>query len=116
MQMIFPGKAIYGPAQVAVKALTTLSRISALHKATNSFNLSFYPIPVSKRIMSDADHLSIFSQLLLCNDAQVVETSATVLKSLVEYNPVMNSKLYLTGTSRRSWGGHRMIDIWSFMV
>lgn len=98
MQMLFPGKAVYGPAQIAIKSLNTLTRIAALHKSTNLLGAAFYPIPTSKRIMSDPDHLSIFAQLLLCNDAQVVETSALVLRSLIEYNPAINSKLYLTGT------------------
>lgn len=47
--------------------------------------------------MSDAEHLVIFSQLLLANDVRVVEAAASLLKNLVEFNSTINSKLYLTG-------------------
>ena len=98
MQMLFPGKALYSPAQVASKALNMLYQLAAVHKSANSKGIPFYPIPVSKRIMSEAEHLSIFSQLLLSNDTVVVDLAATLLRNLVEFNPSANSKLYLTGT------------------
>jgi len=47
--------------------------------------------------MSDPDHLSLFAQLLLSNDGNVVETAADLLRNLVEYNASANSKLYLSG-------------------
>jgi hypothetical protein len=97
MQMLFPGKAVYSPAEISTKALDILSRISALHRSANFLGAPFYPIPTSKRIMSEGEHLSIFSQLLLSNDSSVVETSANLLKALVEHNIAINSKLYLTG-------------------
>lgn len=97
MQMLFPGKAVYSPAQVAFKALNMLYRLAAVHKSANSKGIAFYPIPVSKRIMSGAEHLSIFAQLLLCNNGEVVDIAASLIKGLVEYNPAANSKLYLTG-------------------
>lgn len=97
MQMIFPGKAVYSPAEVAAKALGMLSKISSVHKSANSRGVAFYPIPTSKKIMSEPDHLSVFAQLLLSNDTKVVEGSAEILRSLIEFNLQANSKLYLTG-------------------
>ena len=47
--------------------------------------------------MSNPEHLSIFSQLLLSNDSKVVETAAVLIRSLVEFNIHANNKLYLTG-------------------
>jgi hypothetical protein len=97
MQMLFPGKAVYSPAQVAFKALNMLYRLAAVHKSANSKGIAFYPIPTSKRIMSGPEHLAIFAQLLLCNNSDVVDIGASLIKGLVEYNPSANSKLYLTG-------------------
>lgn len=77
--------------------LSMLYRLAAVHRSVNSKLIPFYPIPISKKIMSDPEHLSIFSQLLLSNDAKVVELSAKILHSLVEFNSQVNSKLYLTG-------------------
>jgi len=98
IQMLFPGKALYSPAEVSGRALNMLRRLAAVHKSANSRGVSFYPIPVSKRIMSEPLHLSIFSQLLLSNNANVVEVAAELVRNLVEFNPSANSKLYLTGT------------------
>jgi hypothetical protein len=97
MQMLSPGKAVYSPAQIAVKSLTMLTNLAAIHRSHNSRGQPFYPIPVSKRIMSETDHLAIYVQLLLSNDYSVVEATADLLRSLVEVNPAANSKLYLTG-------------------
>ena len=97
MQMLFPGKAVYSPAEVAAKGLNLLTRLAAVHRAANVKGVPFYPIPMSKRIMSDPQHLVVFAQLLLSNDGIVVETTADLLRSLVEYNMQTNSKLYLTG-------------------
>lgn len=97
MQMLFPGKAVYSPAEVAAKALHLLRRLAAVHRSANSKGVPFYPIPMSKRLMSDPGHLCIFAQLLLSNDGQVVEVAADLLRSLVEFNSLANSKLYLTG-------------------
>lgn len=97
MQMLFPGKAVYSPAEVAVKSLRLLRRLAAVHRSANSKGVPFYPNPMSKRIMSDPDHLALFAQLLLSNDGNVVETAADLLRSLVDFNLTANSKLYLTG-------------------
>ena len=97
MQMLFPGKAVYSPAEVAAKGLNMLNRLAAVHHSANSKSIPFYPIPTSKRIMSESEHLSIFSQLLLSNDVNVVEIAAQLLHSLVEFNQIANSKLYLSG-------------------
>jgi DnaJ family protein C protein 13 len=97
MQMLYPGKALYSPAEIAIKSLRLLTKLGAVHKSANSRGTPFYPIPISKRIMSDPTHLSVFSQLLLSNDGKVVETAAGLLTSLVEFNTQANSKLYLTG-------------------
>lgn len=97
MQMLFPGKAIYSPAEVAIKGLNMLTRLGAVHRSANSKKVPFFPIPTSKRIMSDPEHLSVFAQLLLSNDVNVVEIAANQLRSLVEFNTFANSKLYLTG-------------------
>ena len=98
MQMLFPGKAVYSPAEVASKALVFLSRLGAVHKSANSKKVIFHPIPTSKKIMSDPEHLAVIAQLMLSNDGRVVEIASDLLKSLVEYNIHANSKLYLTGT------------------
>ena len=97
LQMVFPGKAVYSPAEVAAKAIGMLFRVSGVHKSVNSRRVPFHPIPESKRIMSDIDHLSIFAQLLLSNDKKVVETAADLLRNLVQFNIQANSKLYITG-------------------
>jgi DnaJ family protein C protein 13 len=97
MQMLFPGRALYSPAEVAAKALNMLNRLAAVHHSANSRSVPFFPIPVSKRIMSEAEHLSIFAQLLLSNDNRVVEIAADLLRGLVEFNSIANSKLYLSG-------------------
>ncbi len=97
MQLLLPGKAIYSPADVSAKALNMLARVSLVHKAFDARGLPFYPTPVSRRIMSEPEHLTIFSQLLLSNDMQVVDDAATLLYNLLEHNATANSKLYLTG-------------------
>lgn len=97
LQMLFPGKAVYSPAEIANKALNCLQQLAAVHKAANIKGVPFYPLPLSKRIMSDPSHLIIFAQLLLSNDGKVVEIAAELLRSLVEFNALANSKLYLSG-------------------
>lgn len=97
LQLLFPGKAIYSPAQVASKSLLLLQRVAAIHKSANFKGIPFYPIPMSKRIMCDTNCLNIFAQLLLSNDATVVDNAADLIRSLVEFNLSANSKLYLTG-------------------
>ena len=47
--------------------------------------------------MSSSEYLSVYAQLLLSNDAGVVDTACHLIKNLVEYNLQANSKLYLTG-------------------
>eukprot|EP00602_Paraphysomonas_sp_CaronLab_P011509 CAMPEP_0185040382 /NCGR_PEP_ID=MMETSP1103-20130426/38364_1 /TAXON_ID=36769 /ORGANISM="Paraphysomonas bandaiensis, Strain Caron Lab Isolate" /LENGTH=2494 /DNA_ID=CAMNT_0027579655 /DNA_START=336 /DNA_END=7820 /DNA_ORIENTATION=+ len=97
IQVLSPGKAIYSPAEVGTKAITLLYNLSALHKSANTQGAPFYPTPISKRLMSQPEHMSVFAQLLLCNDRHVVHTAAKLLKSLVEHNLLACSKLYLTG-------------------
>lgn len=97
LQMLCPGKAVYSPAEIASKALYVLKRISDVHRSANIQSIPFYPIPISKKVMSEPDHLTIFSQLLLANDSNVVENTAILLKNLIEYNIHANNKLYLTG-------------------
>lgn len=98
MQLNSHGRALYGPAEVALKGVNILSRLSVVHRATDCRGLSFYPIPQSKRVMSEPEHLSVIAQLLLCNNLSVVDAAAELLCTLVESNPSANSKLYLTGT------------------
>eukprot|EP00981_Chlorochromonas_danica_P015372 scaffold11846_cov149-Ochromonas_danica.AAC.3 len=97
LQLLFPGKAMYSPAQVASKGLRLLKLLAAVHKSSNFKGIPFYPIATSKRIMSDPHHLVVFAQLLLSNDPQVVDNAADLLRSLVEFNMQACSKLYLTG-------------------
>ena len=97
MQILFAGKAIYSPAEISAKTLELLARVSIVHKAYDARGLPFYPIPVSRRIMSEPEHLAIISQLLLSNDLKVVENASNLLCNLVEFNPAVKSKLYLTG-------------------
>ena len=97
MQMVFPGKAVYSPAEISAKAIAMLHRVASVHRSINFKGVVFHPIPESKRIMSDQDHLAIFAQLLLSNDKKVVETAADLLRSLIQFNIHANSKLYLTG-------------------
>lgn len=96
-QVLFSGKAVYSPAEISAKALAILNRVAAVHRSVNAVGRPFHPIPESKRIMSDPDHLSIFAQLLLSNDKNVVEIAADLLRSLIQFNLQANSKLYLTG-------------------
>jgi DnaJ family protein C protein 13 len=88
---------MYGPAEIAAKALNMLTGIAGVHRAANSRGVPFYPIPTSKRIMSDPEHLSIFATLLLSNNGTVVESASQLMRGLVELNSQANSKLYLTG-------------------
>jgi hypothetical protein len=97
LQMLFPGKVMYGPAEIAGKGLSMLSHIAGVHRSANSNGVPFFPIPTSKRIMSDPEHLGVFATLLLSNNHAVVEASADLMRSLVELNVLANSKLYLTG-------------------
>jgi hypothetical protein len=97
IQMLFPGKAIYSPSQIAFKGLKLLSSLSNIHKTNNTKGIPFYPLPLSKRIMSEYHHLAIFSTLLLSNDPSVVDMTSDLVRNLVELNHISNSKLYLTG-------------------
>lgn len=97
LQMLFPGKAVYSPAEVATKALLMLQRLATLHRSNNSKGVPFYPMPQSKRIMSEPQHLQTFAQMILSNDNLVVSIAAGLLRSLVEFSSQANSKLYLTG-------------------
>ena len=79
------------------KAITLVYNLSSLHRSVNSLGSSFYPTPINKRLMPQLDHLSIFTQLLLCNDRNVVNIATQLLQTLVVDNLLTNSKLYLTG-------------------
>jgi hypothetical protein len=97
MQLLFTGTALHSPAFVSSQCLRLLQRLAAVHKSANFKGTPFYPIAMSKRIMSDPSHLAIFSQLLLSNDHAVVDSAADLLTSLVEFNLQACSKLYLSG-------------------
>ena len=97
MQLLFPGKALSTPADVAKRALTLLYRVGATHKSVTSKGVPFYPVPHSKQIMSESEHFQVFAQLLLCNDGRVVEIVSELVRSLVQYNHQAASKLYLSG-------------------
>jgi DnaJ family protein C protein 13 len=97
MQMLFPGKAVYSPAEMSAKFLVMLQRVGGVHRSVNYRGVPFFPIPESKRIISGPEHLVVFAQLLLCNDSQVIANASDLLYSLVEFNALANSKLYLTG-------------------
>lgn len=119
LQMLFPGKAVYSPAQVAAKALKLLQRVASIHRASNSKGIPFYPIPMSKKLMSDPFHLNIFAQLLLSNDPMVVDNAAELIRSLTEFNANANSKLYLTGAfffAARYTGNNYNAISWLFHV
>ena len=47
--------------------------------------------------MSSSDHLAILSTLVLSNDVRVVETTASLILKLIQFNISANSKLYLSG-------------------
>lgn len=89
--------AVYSPAEVAMRAITTIQRLAGLHHSVSASGVPFYPVPISKRLFSDIDSLSVLSQLMLSNDRRVVDISANLLTSLVEHNLGTSSKLYLTG-------------------
>lgn len=97
IQLLNEGSPVYTPAEVACKCLLILSRLAGVHKSTNSKGVLFHPLPTSKRLMSDQQHLVVFAQLLLCNDYRVVEVAANILRGLVQHNTHACSKLYLTG-------------------
>ena len=97
MQLLSPGRALYSPAEVAAKSLTLLIKLAEVHRSSNILGTPFYPIPTSKRLMSNPEHLATYSQLLLSNNSTVVETAAMLLTSLVEFNAHANNKLYLSG-------------------
>ncbi|CAM9130814.1 unnamed protein product, partial [Ectocarpus fasciculatus] len=89
--------AVYSPAEVAMKAINTIQRLAGLHHAVSASGVPFYPVPISKRLFSDLDSMSVLAQLMLANDIHVVDIAANLLSSLVEHNLGTSSKLYLTG-------------------
>ena len=97
MQLLSPGRALYTPAEIATKTLSMLFKLAFVHRSANYKGTPFFPIPRSKKIMSNPEHLSIFAQLLLSNDSMVVETSAILITNLIEFNIHANNKFYLTG-------------------
>ena len=97
VQLLFQGNAIYEPAEISMKALNIIFNLSNLHKSTNIRGVLFHPTPISKRLVSEQEYLSIFAQLLLCNNSNVVDIAAKLVQSLVQYNDIVCSKLYLTG-------------------
>lgn len=97
VQLLLSGDPILSPSEVASKAIGILCKIGAVHQAASKSGIEFYPLPISKRIMSDPTQLSIIAKLLLSNDSAVVEQSAVLLHSLVQCNLIACSKLYLTG-------------------
>ena len=97
MQLLSPGRALYTPAEIGTKTLSMLYKLAFIHRSANYKGTPFFPIPRSKKLMSNPEHLSIFAQLLLSNDSLVVETAAVLLTSLIEFNIHANNKLYLSG-------------------
>ena len=97
MQLLSPGRALYTPAEIGTKTLSMLFKLAFIHRSANYKGTPFFPIPRSKKLMSNPEHLSIFAQLLLSNDSMVVETAAILLTSLIEFNIHANNKLYLSG-------------------
>ena len=97
MQLLSPGRALYTPAEIGTKTLSMLFKLAFIHRSANYKGTPFFPIPRSKKLMSNPEHLSIFAQLLLSNDSLVVETAAILLTSLIEFNIHANNKLYLSG-------------------
>lgn len=92
--------AVYAPAEVAFKALLSFNSL-LLHPSHSSLDprgIPYFPIPKAKRFLSDPrSALPILSQALLCDDPQVVESSAILLASLMDHNDDACAKLYLTG-------------------
>jgi DnaJ family protein C protein 13 len=105
---------IFTPAEVALQALRSLTRLVDLHRSVNTLGLPYLPIPIAKRIIcnkandplagkngelndSRLSFLSIIAQSILCNDAAVVDQAASLLYKLTQYNEEALSKLYLTG-------------------
>ena len=92
--------AVYTPAEVAFKALLSFNSL-LLHPSHSSLDprgIPYFPIPKAKRFLSDPrSSLPILSQALLCDDPQVVESAAILLRSLMDHNDDACAKLYLTG-------------------
>ena len=91
---------VYTPAEVAFKALQSFNSL-LLHPSHSSLDprgIPYFPIPKAKRFLSDPrSALPSLSQALLCDDPQVVESSAILLSSLMDHNDDACAKLYLTG-------------------
>ena len=119
------GKGVYGPSDVALLAIRSLSRLVDLHGSTDSTGVPYFPLPIAKRLLCNfvhspsalvgeggsatgmkdlgmgfntCDSLSIISHAMLCNDARVVESAAVLLNNVMIYNDEACAKLYLTGT------------------
>ena len=97
LQLLFTGNAIYEPAEVSLKSLDILLRLSDVHKMTPTKDTVSYPIPMSKRMIAEQEYLSILAQLLLCNNSLVIDVTAQLIQRLVEDSDTVCSKLYLTG-------------------
>ena len=109
---------VYGPADLALMSLRSLSRLVDLHQSVDPRGIPYFPVPIAKRLLCGMakdssisngsgsgdsgsvrmqDSLSVISQALLCNDHRVVETAAALLQSLMTHNDEGCSKLYLSG-------------------
>ena len=91
--------------EIALSALSILSRLINVHQSVDSRGIPFFPIPKAKRLICEASHLklsnidalSILCQSLLSGDSRIVETAATLIHAIMTHNNDMCERLYLTG-------------------
>lgn len=101
------GSLILSPSDVSLLALKALTRLVDLHKSFDSRGVPYFPIPIAKRILSSAQNssgsltagkpLSLLSQAILCNHADVVQHAADLVRKVSLHNEEATPKLYLTG-------------------
>ncbi|ELP89557.1 DnaJ domain containing protein, partial [Entamoeba invadens IP1] len=75
----------------------TLEELVTMYPSRDMNGILLRPIPRAKRLLSSPRHLPHVVQLLLTACPQIIDTSARLLKNLLEDNPPAQPKFYLTG-------------------
>jgi len=107
---------VFSSTKVSLLALDCLTRLVLVHKSTDSRGIPFFPIPIAKRIICEGTNSSLVSRDLrtgfvsdfhndalaiicqgLLGSAQIVDSTANLVRLLMLQNEKNCSKLYLTG-------------------
>ena len=110
--------AVFTSTEASMLSLKILTKLVQLHGSTDSRGIPFFPIPIAKRLICESsknssssktrgnklassfhnDSLSVICQCLLSDNAEIVESSANLIRLLMFHNEKACSKLYLTGS------------------